>query len=62
MGVLGAHLVNVSMNPNQKLLKDEGELFEDAKRFFFFYFFIFFININYLVKRFYLFLFYFLFF
>lgn len=33
MGFLGARLVDVSMNPNQKLMKDEGELFEDAKRY-----------------------------
>jgi hypothetical protein len=37
MGVLGAHLVNVSMNPNQKLLKDEGELFQDAKIYIYIY-------------------------
>lgn len=31
--LLGVRLVDVSMNPNKKLLKDEGELFEDLGRY-----------------------------
>ena len=30
--LLGAHLIDVLMNPNKKHLKDEGELFEDPNR------------------------------
>ena len=31
--LLGAHLVDIPMDPNQKLVKDEGELFEDPGRY-----------------------------
>jgi hypothetical protein len=32
-GLLGSRLVDVSMDPNKKLLKGEGELFEDPGRY-----------------------------
>jgi hypothetical protein len=32
-GLLGARPVDTPMGPNQKLVKDEGELFEDPSRY-----------------------------
>jgi hypothetical protein len=32
-GLLGAHLVDIPMDHNQKFVKDEGELFEDPGRY-----------------------------
>jgi hypothetical protein len=32
MGILGAHLVDIPMDPNKKLVKNEGKLFEDPNR------------------------------
>jgi hypothetical protein len=32
-GLLGARLVETPMDPNQKLLRDEGELFLDPRRY-----------------------------
>jgi hypothetical protein len=33
IGILGAHLVDIPMDPNKKLVKNEGKLFEDPNRY-----------------------------
>jgi hypothetical protein len=33
MGLLGAHPIEIPMDPNTKLLKDEGELIEDPGKY-----------------------------
>jgi hypothetical protein len=33
IGLLGARPIDIPMDPNKKLVKDEGELFEDPSRY-----------------------------